>query len=51
MCGIAGTTQNVGQQAHERVLLTIAKRGPDGHGTWSDERVSLFHSRLSIIDV
>jgi asparagine synthase (glutamine-hydrolysing) len=51
MCGIAGTTEIVGQQAHERVLLTIAKRGPDGHGTWSDERVSLFHSRLSIIDV
>jgi asparagine synthase (glutamine-hydrolysing) len=34
-----------------RMNSTIAHRGPDGEGTWSDEHAVLGHRRLSIIDL
>ena len=50
MCGIAGFTWR------DHVLLegmvgTLAHRGPDQSGTWSDGQVSLGHRRLSVIDL
>ncbi|HEX6570283.1 MAG TPA: asparagine synthase (glutamine-hydrolyzing), partial [Acidimicrobiales bacterium] len=33
------------------MLAAIAHRGPDGHGTYRDERVALAHARLSIVDL
>ncbi|MDR3072906.1 MAG: asparagine synthetase B, partial [Clostridiales Family XIII bacterium] len=51
MCGIAGYF-NI--RADENLLLTMnqtmAHRGPDGYGDFSDELVGLTHRRLTIID-
>ncbi len=48
MCGIAGY---IGPKADSFSLDEILKhRGPDGSGTYSNERVFLLHHRLSIMD-
>ncbi len=55
MCGIAGgfnLTEN-GKRYTSRIreaITCINHRGPDGHGVYQDDRVSLGHRRLSIID-
>lgn len=50
MCGIIGMTGR-----HEEAVRTAARRlayrGPDASGVWADERVTLGHNRLSIIDL
>jgi asparagine synthase (glutamine-hydrolysing) len=55
MCGIAGflTTSPASgdKKILERMTTTIAHRGPDGFGYFSDPGVYLGHRRLSIIDV
>jgi asparagine synthase (glutamine-hydrolysing) len=59
MCGIAGALTFSDSQFRvdaaylERMIETIAHRGPDGAGTWvsPDRRVGLGHRRLSIIDL
>ena len=35
----------------ERMIHTLAHRGPDGAGVWTDHGVGLGHRRLSIIDL
>ncbi len=54
MCGIAGWIQSGGIEIAimDRALATLARRGPDGSGTWvsPDRRVVLGHRRLAILD-
>jgi asparagine synthase (glutamine-hydrolysing) len=49
MCGICGFSWS-DQQLLERMKRTIAHRGPDGHGSFVADGVSLGHQRLSIVD-
>jgi asparagine synthase (glutamine-hydrolysing) len=53
MCGIAGFQGAFDTELLDRMSATIAHRGPDDHGTWSDPepRIGLAHRRLSIIDL
>jgi asparagine synthase (glutamine-hydrolysing) len=59
MCGIAGvftfkrSSFQVDNSYLERMIETIAHRGPDGAGRWvsADRRVGFGHRRLSIIDL
>ena len=55
MCGIAGEIACAGMPADdravERMTASMADRGPDGHGFWTNGRISLGHRRLSIIDL
>ena len=54
MCGIGGVWTFDGTapapDVLQRMLATLAHRGPDGRGTWSDGPLALAHTRLSIID-
>lgn len=52
MCGILGTFgYKVNRNEFEEALLKIKHRGPDDAGIWQDERCSLGHRRLSILDL
>jgi asparagine synthase (glutamine-hydrolysing) len=53
MCGIAGFSGAFAADLAERMGATIAHRGPDGAGVWSDPDagIGLAHRRLSIIDL
>jgi asparagine synthase (glutamine-hydrolysing) len=54
MCGFAGECSIRGRpdlQAVERMAATMQSRGPDGSGSWSQDRVALAHRRLKIIDL
>ena len=55
MCGIAGlfTTDSVDQSMLMRMAGTIAHRGPDDQGIWSDNAagIGFAHRRLSILDL
>jgi asparagine synthase (glutamine-hydrolysing) len=55
MCGICGIYvpgfNDSLRGAVERMMRTIAHRGPDGEGTFVGEGVALGHRRLSIIDL
>ena len=52
MCGIGGTVGAAPDpQLLERMAAMMVKRGPDGHGTWTDERAGLAATRLAIIDL
>jgi asparagine synthase (glutamine-hydrolysing) len=55
MCGLVGIWRRDGAPADQSVitkmLRSIEHRGPDGSGVWQDERVTLGHLRLSIIDL
>jgi asparagine synthase (glutamine-hydrolysing) len=59
MCGIAGvlTSAAVARDQLERSAVamadTLAHRGPDDHGVWSDPEagIALTHRRLSIVDL
>ncbi len=56
MCGIAGIVQlNSGPALEPEILNAMVRalshRGPDGTGFYSNARVGLGHSRLSIIDL
>lgn len=55
MCGIFGIYEpgamTIGEDAANRMLDALSHRGPDGRGTFRDERIFLGHMRLSIIDV
>jgi asparagine synthase (glutamine-hydrolysing) len=54
MCGIAGYVSRSGQPAVLAVLQamanSIAHRGPDGEGFFTDGTIGLAHRRLAIID-
>jgi asparagine synthase (glutamine-hydrolysing) len=54
MCGIVGFVSHGPSDSRgilDRALASIAHRGPDGNGQFSDNRVHLGHCRLSIIDL
>lgn len=56
MCGISGIFSNsIAKEDRNNLLNTmlssIVHRGPDNTGVWSDNRVSLGHQRLKIIDL
>lgn len=56
MCGLAGYLGNPVEPGGERALLermihTLAHRGPDGYGFHVEPGVGLAHARLSIIDL
>jgi len=54
MCGFAGElTQDRAADvgAVERMAAKLARRGPDGQGSWSSGSVALAHRRLKVIDL
>lgn len=56
MCGIAGKlfldeSRPVAERDLQRMIGTLAHRGPDGQGIWTRGNVGLAHSRLAIIDL
>jgi asparagine synthase (glutamine-hydrolysing) len=54
MCGIAGEIRFDGAAdvaAVRRIGAALQRRGPDGHGTWSQRGVAFAHRRLQIIDL
>jgi asparagine synthase (glutamine-hydrolysing) len=50
MCGIAGYW-NLNELDPPSLCSSLQHRGPDGHGSWSSEKITLYHSRLSVIDL
>jgi asparagine synthase (glutamine-hydrolysing) len=50
MCGLAGYW-NLNHRSLPDLRPKMAKRGPDSDGIFFDKNVTLFHSRLSIIDL
>ena len=51
MCAIAGILGLFTDAAIlEKMLKTMGRRGPDGHGVFQEEDVTLLHSRLAVID-
>lgn len=51
MCGIAGILSANGRRDIRAMTGSLAHRGPDGVGYYEDDRISLGHTRLSIIDL
>ncbi|MDX2182319.1 MAG: asparagine synthase (glutamine-hydrolyzing) [Bryobacteraceae bacterium] len=54
MCGIAGFTHLDGERSPERILaatLALKHRGPDQHGAWESDSISLGAVRLKILDL
>ncbi len=56
MCGIAGfidtkLTKDTAQQTINAMLHATVHRGPDDSSSWVDEKITLGHNRLSIIDL
>jgi asparagine synthase (glutamine-hydrolysing) len=53
MCGIGGTVGGAAPDATllERMAHVMAKRGPDGSGTWTDAVAGIVATRLAIIDL
>ena len=54
MCGVAGIVDFEGPPSGallRRMGESLARRGPDANGAWSDGACGLAHRRLSIIDV
>jgi asparagine synthase (glutamine-hydrolysing) len=49
MCGIAGYFSEI--KIIDEMLATIRMRGPDHVGVWQENRVTLGHARLSILDL
>lgn len=51
MCGIGGWIGGRDDRALERMRATLRHRGPDDRGEYADDHATLFHERLSIIDL
>ena len=56
MCGITGWVSYDRDLTREQVTLdemteTMACRGPDARGTWTDRHAALGHRRLAVIDI
>src|SRR5579871_2051845 len=54
MCGIAcylGKNKEEGLRFSERAVALLCHRGPDDSGIYSDEDVTLSHTRLSILEL
>ena len=51
MCAIAGILDlSISENAIEKMLHTMLRRGPDGKGVHREQDVALLHARLSVID-
>ena len=51
MCAIAGVLDlQMEPEIAEKMLRTMARRGPDGRGIFQDPQCGLLHTRLAIID-
>ena len=50
MCGICGVFGQENKILIQKMLDILKHRGPDSFGIYSDEKITLGHSRLSIID-
>lgn len=50
MCGVHGFTWKDTDRAVDRMVEAARHRGPDGSGTWGDDRVTLGHNLLSVAD-
>ncbi len=51
MCAIAGVLKlPLGETTKEKMLQTMARRGPDGNGCYENGDCTLLHTRLAIID-
>jgi asparagine synthase (glutamine-hydrolysing) len=50
MCGICGFNWT-DERLLEQMKATLTHRGPDGHGSYVAEGISLGHRRLSIVDL
>lgn len=50
MCGIAGFNFENKEKAEE-ILLSLKHRGPDQDGIYADDKITLCHTRLSILDL
>ena len=51
MCGICGFCGFEDRNVLKRMMKVLSHRGPDDRGFYSDENISLGHTRLSIIDL
>ena len=51
MCGICGFCGFEDQKMLKGMIKVLSHRGPDDNGLYTDENVSLGHTRLSIIDL
>ena len=51
MCGIGGWMGSKDREMLERMRAALRHRGPDDRGDYEDDRATLFHERLSIIDL
>ncbi len=56
MCGIAGWVDFTKDLRNETRIITamtdtLARRGPDGSGIWTDRHAALGHRRLAVIDL
>jgi asparagine synthase (glutamine-hydrolysing) len=54
VCGFAGEVavgRAADREAVDRMAATMQSRGPDGEGSWHQNRVALAHRRLKIIDL
>lgn len=51
MCGIAGIYGGGNKPLLDKMLATLAHRGPDGRGTFAEDGFLLGHARLAIIDL
>src|SRR5215204_2289807 len=53
MCGLAGFVGAGTIEVLREMIGTIAHRGPDGEGIWTDPQLRVFlgHQRLSIVDI
>jgi len=52
MCGIAGIIgTSLNELKTQQILASLAHRGPDAKGWYSEEKISLLHTRLSIQDI
>ncbi len=51
MCAIAGSIDfPIANETIKKMLATMSRRGPDGHGAFQENQCILLHSRLAIID-
>ena len=51
MCGISGMLSSPDESVVGKMVNILSHRGPDGNGIWSDDSISVGHSRLSIVDL
>ena len=51
MCGIGGMLGNPDSAVVECMNAIMHHRGPDGNDVWTDEDISLGHTRLAIVDI